>query len=109
MAAFGYGCLQPSRAPGSQGKVTLGWEEVLLLGRMWEGPWVRKEQVSALLFLLILKYDRQLFLGLRNSLEREEGKEESFSVHVDLSLALPIANVNPKRHGQFTGSLSYLA
>lgn len=38
-------------------------------------------------------------------MEREEGKE-SFSVHVDLSLALPIASVNPERHGQFAGSLS---
>lgn len=45
------------RALGSQGKVTLGLKEVLLLGRRWEGPWVRKEQVSALLSLLILKYD----------------------------------------------------
>lgn len=60
--------------------------------------------MSALLSLLILKGDHRLFLDLRNSLEREEGKEEIFSVHVDLSLALSVANVNPKRRGQFTGS-----
>lgn len=40
--------------------------------------WVRKEQGSALLSLFILQYDHWLFLDLRNSLEREEGKEEIF-------------------------------
>lgn len=63
---------------GARGKSRYAGRRFLLLGGRCEGPWVRKEQVSALLSVFILKYDHQFFLGLRDSLERAEGKEESF-------------------------------
>lgn len=78
---LGYGSLQPSRAPGSQGKVTLCWEKVLLLGGWCEGPWVRKEQVSALLSLFILKYDHWFFPWPEKVWREKRGRRKLLCSH----------------------------